>query len=402
MTPAHRQGHRSTSDQDELDELIEQIANNFEMDLASYASAFEDRAAAELAEVGIHGPGYLADALRRGAVASARDALARLRTRAPLPEELPADMARVAHLSALVDQGLVSAAAARLAWDEVFWECFADAAESVAEDPQLRWEAFRASHDRLRGYGQRLGELFRRTHDREAVTQDADGRSQVTLVARALNGQPVDPHALRYDVDGKHVAVVCDCVSADTLVSVARSTDTKVLRVAGPDGEVWAWLGGEIPVSRLDALAGSHREPGICLALGEPATGLAGFRASHNQALEAWSVARALGDPVVRYADIALLLAILHDRDLSAILIRRELGPLADASPRARDLRAVARAYLEHGQNTVATASHLGCNRRTVERKVEEVELLVGHLLRQRTAEFLVALRLADLTVAGS
>jgi DNA-binding PucR family transcriptional regulator len=93
---------------------------------------------------------------------------------------------------------------------------------------------------------------------------------------------------------------------------------------------------------------------------------------------------------------------LLRDRTLASVFIARELGHLASPGEREVELRCVARTYLENGQNGVVTASKLGCNRRTVERKLQQAERLMGHLLRQRSGETLLALRLASLGIGGS
>jgi DNA-binding PucR family transcriptional regulator len=95
---------------------------------------------------------------------------------------------------------------------------------------------------------------------------------------------------------------------------------------------------------------------------------------------------------------VVLMIALLRDRDLARVFLDRELGELAAAGQRQDDLRHVTRTYLESGQSTVATASKLGCNRRTVERKLKQAEGLIGHLLWQRSAEVLLALTLSGLT----
>ena len=130
------------------------------------------------------------------------------------------------------------------------------------------------------------------------------------------------------------------------------------------------------------------------------------MRKSHGQALEAWQTWKVaeleIETSTLHYADVALVIAMLRDSQLLKIFLSRELGALANDGIREADLRVVIRACLENVQNAVATASALGCSRRTVERKLRRAESVIGHPLRQRSAEVLLALRLARRASAGA
>ena len=109
----------------------------------------------------------------------------------------------------------------------------------------------------------------------------------------------------------------------------------------------------------LPKLSTKSRRSSTCSrgALSEPAVGIAGFAASHHQALEARSIADATNQHVVRFADMRLLIALLRGGDLAQGFIERELGELEDPSERMGELRETLREYLEHGQSVSATAA---------------------------------------------
>jgi hypothetical protein len=275
---------------------------------------------------------------------------------------------------------------------------------AVEHSVGLRWRAAGVARERLAPHTLRIGELFLAEHHRELERLSRQTpRAVGPLVARVLDGEWVDAIELGYDLRCWHLALVSAAEPSDLVRDLSSRWHWQVLHTGGPHDVTWAWVASESELSGrdLDWLSAWHRERGAAAAFGEPGCGLEGFRSSHDQALEAWSVAPVTGDRVALYRDVALMVALLRDRTLASVFITRELGQLAGPGEREADLRLVARAYLESGQNGVVTASKLGCNRRTVERKLQQAERLMGHLLRQRSGEALLALRIARLGIDG-
>ena len=69
--------------------------------------------------------------------------------------------------------------------------------------------------------------------------------------------------------------------------------------------------------------------PGVRVAIGEPARGIAGFRASHFEALQAQRIARLAGrreGSITRYHDIALRALATANLDQARAFVARELG----------------------------------------------------------------------------
>lgn len=159
------------------------------------------------------------------------------------------------------------------------------------------------------------------------------------IVERLLAGEPLNVAELDYDFDGWHLGMLASGWGVrETLASLARSHDARLLVVRRDDGFTWAWLGRR---RRLDpqeiAAAEAASTPGLALSLGEPGSGIAAWRLSHRQARVAHPIAQCDGGRVVRYADVALLACALHDELLGASLRRLYLAPLEDrpSSPAA-------------------------------------------------------------------
>jgi sugar diacid utilization regulator len=133
------------------------------------------------------------------------------------------------------------------------------------------------------------------------------------------------------------------------------------------------------------------------VAFGEPAAGIAGFAASHRQAVEARSIAAATGQPAVRFADLRLLAAVLRDGELAKGFVERELGELDQPTERMDELRTTVRAYLENSQSISAAAALRQRDRKTVVRQLRSAERLIHHRVSERSDELLMALRITDI-----
>lgn len=213
----------------------------------------------------------------------------------------------------------------------------------------------------------------------------------------ALQGRWADPNELGYDLAYDHLAVVADTQSV--LEGLAERAERELLQVPLPGGGVWGWLGGHEPISdsELDGLVLWQRGQQGRVAFGEPASGMAGFAESHWQAREAATIAQALGQPAVRFADVLLPIALRRDPDLARSFVDRELGALGRPGERMGQLRSTVCAYLEHGQSVSAAAAALGCDRKTIQRRLHAAEQLLCRYVDDRSGELLVALRTINL-----
>jgi hypothetical protein len=373
---------------------IAEVADVLEAELSVLADSVDDRVVARIQAT--QGPlsETLHEALRRGLAAAVRDALARLRSPAKLPRELPPDLLELARLCAGSRCELTDFADAWLIGQEVFWDRFGVTAERTLQDTALCWDVVKAARARLRGHAARLSELFRAACESE-IAPDEDRELQSVL--RALDGQWLDPSELGYDLAHHHVAVVAD--AGPPVVALAQRAQRQLLLVQAPDGVMWGWIGGPAVLSdaELDGLIASLDPREGRVAFGEPAAGIAGFAASHRQALEARKIAAATDQPAVRFADVRLLIALLRDGDLAKGFIERELGELDEPGERMGELRETLRAYLEHAQSVSATAAVRRRDRKTIERQLRSAERLIHRRVSDRCDDLLIALRIADI-----
>jgi hypothetical protein len=377
---------------------VAEVVDDVEAELDVLVAAVEDRVAARIQATSGSLPATVQDALRRGLSAIVRDVLARLRSQAELPQELPPDLIELARLCAGARCDLTELADAWLVGQEVFWDRFQVVADRTLENPAVCWDVIKAARARLRGHAARMSGLFRRACESEisraaGIHED----SRLRAVSRALEGQWVDPGELGYDLAYHHIAAVAD--SSAPLIALAHRTERHLLLVKAPQAGVWGWFGGRMRMSGtdFDALVGWQNSREGQVAFGEPSEGVAGFAASHRQALEARTIAAATNQHAVRFADVRLLIALLRDGDLAKEFVEGELGELDDPSERMGELRETLRVYLEHGQSVSATAAVRRRDRKTIERQLRSAEIFINHRVSDRCDELLIALRIADI-----
>ena len=205
---------------------------------------------------------------------------------------------------------------------------------------------------------------------------------------------------LDYVLDGEHLAVIA--VGADgkeEMRDLAGVLERRLLCVTPERGLLWAWLGGRRVLSPADfeRACGARTQGDAYFVLGEPASGLTGWRLTHRQAQAALLVARRQPQPLTRYADVALLAAALGDDLLARSLNEIYLAPLEGVRGSRAALGETLRAYFTAEHNASSAASALGVARSTVESRLRIIEDCLGRPLHSCPAELEVALRLAAL-----
>ncbi len=249
--------------------------------------------------------------------------------------------------------------------------------------------------------GDRLLDAVSAEHTREAQTRPnnaAERRRE--CVKRLLAGELVDRSELSYDLDARHLALIAKGEGApEAMRTLAERLDRRLLAVCREEEPIWAcWLGGRQPLAVEQALRALGEIPldRVFVTVGEPGEGLAGWRLSHRQAKAALPIAERRGQSVVRYADVALLAAVLTD-DLAATSLRQlYLEPLERARDGGKTTRKTLRAYFATERNISSTAAVLGVDRRTVTNRLRAVEDLFGRPLKDFATELETAVQLDD------
>jgi hypothetical protein len=238
-------------------------------------------------------------------------------------------------------------------------------------------------------------------HTREAKNRPTTGAERRRETVKSLlAGKLVDHSELGYDLEGHHLGVMAKGEGAGELMrGLAKAIDRRLLSVQREEEPVWAcWLGSRrefAPEQAMEALANGVPD-GVFVTVGEPGEGLPGWRLSHLQAKAALPIAERRSQPVVRYADVALLAAISRDDLIATSLRQLYLAPLERARDGGEVARETLRAYFASERNVSSTAAALGVDRRTVRNRIRTIEALLGRSLRVSATDLEIALRLDD------
>jgi hypothetical protein len=242
-------------------------------------------------------------------------------------------------------------------------------------------------------------------HAREARADPTPAHRRAEPVKMLLEGKPIAPSELGYELAAWHVAAVgAGPGSLEAIRCLATAMGRRLLAVPVDEDLVWAWLGcHERPaMGEMSEKAGQFLPAEVGLALGEPGEGVVGWRLSHRQAKAASSVMLPDSDRLVRYADVALLASALRDDLLAKSLDEVFLVPLSGERDGGATLRQTLRAYFDAESNVSSTALVLGVSRQTVNSRLRAVERQIGRRLSSCIAELQTALRLRSIVESPS
>lgn len=301
----------------------------------------------------------------------------------------------------------------------VLWKWSVDEIRARIADPATVADAV----EELSDAAFRTGDVFSTlVMERYAVERERWMRSGAAVrraaITEILGGERVDVAAtsrqLGYELLGPHQAFVVwadgDDGSPETLA--AEVGGPRALLVALGDGLVAGWAAPEsIPIGAqggVETSAGDARATaGVtaegrlasCVALGGPGRGVAGFRTSHHEAMEARRVARLRAVPpagAVHHRDVALLALLTHDLGQARAFLATTLGPLADEGDSARRLAATLRVLLEEQGSPRRAGRRLGIHENTVAKRQAAIDRALPPAGRAGAAELLAALTLLD------
>jgi DNA-binding PucR family transcriptional regulator len=243
--------------------------------------------------------------------------------------------------------------------------------------------------------------------------------TQAETINTILSGQPIDVDVagrrLRHELRRVHLAAIAWLDVHEEGRNTFTLLEAAIRDIAAAIGSqrplvqplgtlsVAAWIStnSDVPSRVLDELRfRTATAPGVRLAIGEPARDIAGFRASHTEALEAQRIARLAGrreGSITRYSDISLRALATANIDQARDFVARELGALAAGDDTTRRLAATVRTYLDENGSRGRTAKRLSIHENTVAYRLRQAEELLGRPVDKRTLELRVALALADL-----
>ncbi len=261
-----------------------------------------------------------------------------------------------------------------------------------------------------------LAELYAAEHDRLDRSFDA---IRAETIAAILNHNELDDRAagrrLRYDLSRYHVGICAWLERPAGDLDSVRLLEAAVARFAADAGaQAWlrhplgplivaGWMSWSAPhmILSLERLSPhDERLSRVHVAIGEPAPGVAGFRATHHEALQARRVCTLAGHSppsVTRYALVALEAMATVDLEQSRALVQRQLGRLHSDQDTAQRIAATLRVYLDEHGSRGQTAKRLGVHENTVSYRIRQAEEILGRSVERDTLSLRVALALAPL-----
>lgn len=178
---------------------------------------------------------------------------------------------------------------------------------------------------------------------------------------------------------------------------LADATGRRPVTLHADAETVWAWVSfpgrPNLDLARLAARLAEY--PELRVALGEPATGLAGFRTSHEEALRARQVAEIAeraGEQVYQHAQLALAGLLIDRRNEVRVWVRRVLGDLARDDEAMARLRETLQVFFEANGSYNDAASRMHVHKNTVLYRVRKAEEVLGRPITEGRLSTEVAL----------
>jgi DNA-binding PucR family transcriptional regulator len=245
--------------------------------------------------------------------------------------------------------------------------------------------------------------------ERKLWTQRTDAARAVAL-RTVLHDDALDASTaeamIGYRLHGWHLAAVAWADPAtpegrhhvESCANVIASVDgRRPLVVLDDEHTLWAWLSGpERPVLDEPALTRLlSGAPELRVALGEPARGLPGFRASHQEAQRARAVAEAAGEQdnrITHFAQVGIAALLSENVDALQAWVARTLGALANDDEATDRLRETVRVFLAAGGSFTDAAARLHLHKNTVHYRVRKAEEVRGRPVREDRLDVEVAL----------
>ena len=247
----------------------------------------------------------------------------------------------------------------------------------------------------------RLRRVLSDEHTRELQKRNrSSDLRKLERVQELLSGEIQEAPDLEYPVGGTHVGIVASGPEiATTIRRLFQPLGSPLLVVRPIPHAAWAWVSTrDIPtVLDLDATLGPALPTGTCIAMGEPAIGLCGWRRTHGQAKSAFPIAQVLDGGRARYGEVALLASFVRDDLLKEFLRRLYLAPLERGRNNAPVLRHTLRQYFKANKNGVSAAAALGVTRQTITNRLQVVEDRLNRPLDECAPSLEAALQLEEL-----
>lgn len=289
------------------------------------------------------------------------------------------------------------------------WHRWAEALQQRVHDPEELAAIQESSSDFMFDYIDHVCDVLvdEFGSERERLARSAD-QLRAQTARSILAGEPIDVDAaslrLGYELRRHHVALrvssganeVEGLERAVREAAAALGSDPLVIPSGAARHDVWC--GSFEPFDTVE-LERYRPPPGVAIAFGKAGEGIAGFRTSHAQAVEATRVYW-LGDgrlaPVVGYASVELVALLANDVPRARRFVADQLGELAADDEGAERLRQTVLAFLASGGSAKRVAEDLFVHHNTVGYRIKRAEEVLGRPVTESPLELMCALKLAD------
>ncbi|MEV6648626.1 helix-turn-helix domain-containing protein [Amycolatopsis sp. NPDC051371] len=257
-----------------------------------------------------------------------------------------------------------------------------------------------------------LVSVYQDERDKWLLNRSA-ARAAKVLDLLSENGGPADVDAaeavIGYRLRGTHVGmVVWHASEAHDVLSLLESVTGAVLERAGGQGRplfvprdeagAWAWLPvASVRREHLDAVL-AEADPGVRVTVGDPGTGVAGFRDTHQQARRVHALALAAGehcDRVLTFREVGTVALMTTDLNAARLWVASTLGPLSDDDENCARLRDTLRVFLASGGSYTAAAAELTMHKNSVQYRVRKAQELLPRELAESRLDVELALNLS-------
>ncbi|MEU5263570.1 helix-turn-helix domain-containing protein [Amycolatopsis sp. NPDC021455] len=258
--------------------------------------------------------------------------------------------------------------------------------------------------------------VYQDERDRWLLNRSA-ARAAKVLELLGENGGPPDVDAaeavIGYRLRGTHVGMIVWHAAeafAEDVLSVLESVAGAVFERVGGQGRplfvprdeagAWVWLplppGVVVRREDVDAVL-AETDSGVRVTVGEPGTGVGGFRDTHQQAKRAHALALAAGehcDRVLTFREVGTVALMTSDLNAARLWVASTLGPLAADEENCARLRETLRVFLASGGSYTASAAELTMHKNSVQYRVRKAQELLPHGLGEGRLDVELALNL--------
>jgi len=293
-----------------------------------------------------------------------------------------------------------------------FWDRWAQALKDRSTDPGILVAAQDQSSAFLFTYIDRISDVLVGEYgtERDRMIRSAE-QLRADTVRAILAREPVDEEVasrrLGYMLGRHHLAFRVSSVGREPVEPERAATeaadllglgDPLVVRAGVASLDVWCGSYGPPDPQHSAALEEYDPPEGIRVAFGTSGHGLAGFRRSHDEALQAAHVASLASGTVgavTSYKRVELVSLLACDLPRARTFVAARLGPLAASGEPAARLRDTVLAFLAAGGSKTRVAKELYIHPNTVGYRVKRAEEMLGRPVTEDPIEVTCALRLA-------